>query len=946
MTHDILWALLRTTCVLTLCGGVCFLALRNIEHHLPKLSRLLWIAVLLTGWFWLQPVIHVKTAGETAAEEEDVAVTPVLYHSEGGGITTSSLPFGKRVRGNHLSQSSDNPRPSPLPEGEGTLFVQPPPFMGTTILLAVWFGGMVIMIIAAAAGYIRVLYCLRNTEPAGDALSEPWRNLLTEHGIDSRAVPMLLSDNLGPALIRTPLGYRLVVPGELWSELSEPGRQGILKHELAHFRRRDVWKSFFVRILALPHWFNPVAHYAANRFDELAEQLCDREAFAGRREEVSEFARILLLLHENAPTHFVVRQSIFGRNLQRRVAALLNPPLERRFAMRKTLLVIGTAAILCAALFRIEFVATQEPTKESGTTAPEQINPGTARSTAPSPALSGQNYHWTSVIDAETQKPLAGVKATLYFAQPGGKEVDTRSTQSDGQGRIFFPLPSELNADEEAVTEILVEKEGYVAENGGCQAQWAERFLKEGKIVCDVFPLQKAEPITGRFVDEQGKPLADVLVAVFRQMVKPYGIEELGRIQSLEFKTDADGRFRIDAAKNEKIVFWAVPEKFAPQYVFPEQKRGDQGSITIEKGFEPVVTILDKDGKPVQDVWVNLERYGENYMSGEHSMSVLSAYTRSALTDQDGKARFRPVAEGEYSIRVSERPRERFFSPWSITSSVNWRARNADDQKPVKGIYSTMQVKFSAASPQTTLHAANIVNVDVQFSDKATNSLRDLNTNIVGGRSDNRSFAARTSSDSPSAYRGEGLFSFQVPAGLTEASLNLPYDTDSSYRVKIGGKDDWLEPKNDVNFPLGNIVQAMNIDVTTYKSPKVTLNVVDEAGQPVKEYYAWLEYVKEGTPPAKIKVEGEKIRVDRTPEHYQELGWDFAASKMSLFGVLDITFKYKNFGKDETKINGSGILPDEAMNLHVVGKGYKIHMQAIPNMSEGEERELTVTLTK
>ena len=224
--------------------------------------------------------------------------------------------------------------------------------------LALWLTGMGITIFLAAMGYIRILLSLRTTEPAEDALAEPWRKLLTEHGIDSRTVPMLMSQNPGPALVRTPFGYRFVVPRELWSELSESGRQGILKHELAHFRRRDVWKSFFVRILALPHWFNPVAHYAANRFDELEEQLCDREAFSGKREQKSEFARILLLLHENAPTHFVARHSIFGRNLKHRIASLLENPLpERRFVMRKTLLVIGTAVILFAALFRVEFVA-------------------------------------------------------------------------------------------------------------------------------------------------------------------------------------------------------------------------------------------------------------------------------------------------------------------------------------------------------------------------------------------------------------------------------------------------------------------------------------------------------------------------------------------------------------------------------------------------------------
>ena len=121
------------------------------------------------------------------------------------------------------------------------------------------------------------------------------------------------------------------------------------------------------RILTLPHWFNPVAWYAANRFDELAEHLCDHEAFTGKREGIAEFARTLLLLHENAPTRFVARQSIFGRDLKGRIAFLTNDtPLPGISTMKKSLLIFGTIAILLVSLFRVEFVTTitAQETKE------------------------------------------------------------------------------------------------------------------------------------------------------------------------------------------------------------------------------------------------------------------------------------------------------------------------------------------------------------------------------------------------------------------------------------------------------------------------------------------------------------------------------------------------------------------------------------------------------
>jgi hypothetical protein len=129
----------------------------------------------------------------------------------------------------------------------------------------------------------------------------------------------------------------------------------------------------------------------------LAEQLCDKEAFANGNEGISDFAKVLLLLHENAPTHFVARQSIFGRNLQRRVASLLKETstTERTTVMKKTLLVLATVAILCAALFRVEFVAQEtspqkQPRREPATASPDG---------APDSAETSRDIKWENRVN-------------------------------------------------------------------------------------------------------------------------------------------------------------------------------------------------------------------------------------------------------------------------------------------------------------------------------------------------------------------------------------------------------------------------------------------------------------------------------------------------------------------------------------------------------------------
>jgi beta-lactamase regulating signal transducer with metallopeptidase domain len=435
-----------------------------------------------------------------------------------------------------------------------------------TTLLHLYFAGMAITLLLAAWGYIRILLCLRKAEPAEDALAEPWRNLLTQHGIDARSIPMLLSKDLGPALVQTPLGARLVVPSELWSELSASGRLGILKHELAHFRRRDVGKSFFVRMLTLPHWFNPMAHYAANRFDELAEQLCDREAFlsetqSGQQEGISEFAEVLLLLHENAPAHFVVRHSIFGRNLKRRVAFLQQSPSpERNFTMRKTLLVLGAVAILAVAVLRVEFVEKSEA--QVPPQSPQRLQGTESEQSAAVGQTVGKTVKVHGRVTDPSGKPVEGALLVWDTTSDAGTRRENRqkSVRSDKEGRYESPpLPAMKGS-------ITVIAEGYAPD-----MKSVDFANLNGSVN---FTLQKGNLLQIRFVDQQGKPIPDVEVSIGDLPIQPWRVGANiftgnprysdGPLTGIPTKSDGTGLYRWT---------WAPPDQIGFMFKKPVMKR-------------------------------------------------------------------------------------------------------------------------------------------------------------------------------------------------------------------------------------------------------------------------------------------------------------------------------------------------------------------------------------
>ena len=89
------------------------------------------------------------------------------------------------------------------------------------------------------------------------------------------AIQFRITDRIGPLCCYVPFFYLVLVPQRLWNDLNSEQRVSILRHELSHFTRCDLWKSLLIRVLSLPQWFNPAAWMAIRAFDEAAEWACD-----------------------------------------------------------------------------------------------------------------------------------------------------------------------------------------------------------------------------------------------------------------------------------------------------------------------------------------------------------------------------------------------------------------------------------------------------------------------------------------------------------------------------------------------------------------------------------------------------------------------------------------------------------------------------------------------
>jgi TonB family protein len=223
-----------------------------------------------------------------------------------------------------------------------------------------------------------------------------------------REVVLLQTD--APYLLATwgVLRPRVLLPSHA-REWPEDRIHAVLCHELAHIRRGDWLVQITAQALLTIVWFNPLMWVACARLRRESEQACD-DAVLARGVPAREYAGHLLDLARKCrrpefPWAAAATPMAHPSTLERRIAAMLNPRLNRT-ALSRRALVFTAVVLLAVTLPTAAFRAAQ----------------------APPAALAGTVYDATGAV-------IPGVALTLEDAQYVKWEATTNSS-----GRFEFPL--------------------------------------------------------------------------------------------------------------------------------------------------------------------------------------------------------------------------------------------------------------------------------------------------------------------------------------------------------------------------------------------------------------------------------------------------------------------------------------------------------------------------
>lgn len=105
------------------------------------------------------------------------------------------------------------------------------------------------------------------------------------------------------------------------TEFSQEQRMFIFRHELAHYKRRDLWTKWVFLLAQSVHWFNPLVHILAKKANLDLENACDDTVLKGKdRLYRKAYGTVLLDVLTNQShavplsTHFIGRkEEMLGR---------------------------------------------------------------------------------------------------------------------------------------------------------------------------------------------------------------------------------------------------------------------------------------------------------------------------------------------------------------------------------------------------------------------------------------------------------------------------------------------------------------------------------------------------------------------------------------------------------------------------------------------------------
>lgn len=231
---------------------------------------------------------------------------------------------------------------------EPRIFIYPIVYVGAVI----WAVGAVLVCGWNVAMYFR--FSIRskpwNREVSNTEVLDLFERIKDEMGVPAR---VRLYEN---RLIKSPMMVGFFNPRVLLpSEQLLPGEyEFVLRHELTHYKRGDIYYKFLMMLAASVHWFNPMVGtmcgYAENDIEITCDEAVVKAMEGDRRQEYC--ATILNIMRRGQNSPLLLSTSFYGgaKVLKKRFSAVLEPRTHRGivlFIIAVLIVIISGMMVAC-----------------------------------------------------------------------------------------------------------------------------------------------------------------------------------------------------------------------------------------------------------------------------------------------------------------------------------------------------------------------------------------------------------------------------------------------------------------------------------------------------------------------------------------------------------------------------------------------------------------------
>jgi len=194
------------------------------------------------------------------------------------------------------------------------------------ITAAVWLAGMIIFLAYYVIKHYRFLkLAARWSENITDEQTlTVFQNLKTQMDL-SQNIGLQFCDSIGSPMMIGFVSPRILLPK---SDYAKDELRFILKHELVHYKRKDLWYKCLVLIATAIHWFNPIVYLMTKAIDIQCELSCDEKVVCSMGADMRQYysETIISVVRRQSKLKTALSTNFYGgkKGMKKRIFSIMD----------------------------------------------------------------------------------------------------------------------------------------------------------------------------------------------------------------------------------------------------------------------------------------------------------------------------------------------------------------------------------------------------------------------------------------------------------------------------------------------------------------------------------------------------------------------------------------------------------------------------------------------